>query len=108
MFSTLAYAQAAAAPAAGPGGFEQLLIPMIGMFAIMYFLVIRPQSKRMKAHQAFLTSLKRGDEVLTSSGIFGSVHGITDKFVTLEVADGVQIRVSKSHIAGGIADEVKK
>lgn len=107
MFSTLAYAQAAA-PAPGPGGLEQLLIPMIGMFAIMYFLVIRPQTKRMKTHQAFLAGLKRGDQVLTSGGIYGSVQGITDKFVTLEVSDGVQIRISKSHIASSVADEVKK
>jgi preprotein translocase subunit YajC len=108
MFSTLAHAQAAAGAAAGPGSFETMVIPMIAMFAIFYFLIIRPQSSRMKKHQAFLSSLKRGDQVLTSSGIFGSVTGITEKFITLEVAQGVQIRVSKSHIAGGIADEVQK
>lgn len=107
MFSTLAYAQAAPG-APGPGAFETMVIPMIMMFAIFYFLIIRPQSKRMKKHQEFLNGLKRGDQVLTSSGIFGNVQGITDKFVTLEVADGVHIRVAKSHIAGGVADEVKQ
>ena len=87
--------------AQGPSLIEQL-IPFIAIFAIFFFLVIRPQAKRQKEHQNFLSTMKRGDSVITASGIFGKVEGITDKFVTLEVSEGVNIRVLKSQIASSI------
>lgn len=84
--------------APAPGILEQV-IPFIAIFGIFYFLIIRPQSKRAREHQDFLSKIKRGDSVITASGILGKVEGITDKFVTLEVADGVSVRILKSQIA---------
>lgn len=110
---SLAWAQEAAtnAPQGGPAGGAmtgQLL--MIGlMFAVMYFLIFRPANKRQKAHQSYVSTLKRGDSVLTSSGIFGTIEGITDKWVTLEIAPNTSIRVVKSYIVGpATQDEAKK
>lgn len=96
MFSSIVWAQAAA-PAA-PGLLEQFM-PFILIFVIFYFLLIRPQQRRAKTHQDLLKSLKRGDQVLTSGGILGTIEGLTDEFVTLEVADGVSIRILRSQIA---------
>lgn len=96
MFSTLAWAQAA--PAAGPTFLEQMM-PFVFVFIIFYFLLIRPQAKKQKTQLAFMDSLKRGDSVLTSGGILGTIEGITEQFVTLEVANGVRIRILKNQIA---------
>ena len=92
-----AHAQTAA-PGAGPNAFE-MFIPFVFIFVIFYFLIIRPQSKRQKDHQKFLTEVKRGDEVVTSSGILGRVEGINDNFVTLEIADGVKVKMLRNQIA---------
>ena len=96
MFVTPAYAQAAGG-AGGAGAIAQF-IPLILIFAIMYFLMIRPQMKRQKEHKAMLEKIARGDEVLTSGGIAGVVTEIGDNFVTIEVADNVRIRVQKGAI----------
>ncbi|MFN8845408.1 MAG: preprotein translocase subunit YajC [Bdellovibrionales bacterium] len=85
-------------PAAQPNLFESLL-PIIIIFAVFYFLIIRPQSKKQKDHLSFLNSLKRGDEVITASGILGTIDGLTDLYVTLEVANNVKIKVLRSQIA---------
>jgi preprotein translocase subunit YajC len=87
---------------AQPSMFE-MLMPFIIVFGIMYFLMIRPQSKRLKAHETFLKEMKRGDQVVTSSGILGTVDGMTEQFVTLEIADGVKVRMLKKQIAGTAA-----
>src|SRR5687768_15165650 len=100
-FSIPAWAQEATAK--GPSALEQM-IPFVAIFAIFYFFIIRPQSKRQKTHINFVTNLKRGDEVITSGGIYGTVEGLTDSFVTLEVADDVKIRILKTQIAGTAAE----
>jgi preprotein translocase subunit YajC len=79
--------------------FLMQMVPILAFVAIFFFLVIRPNAKKQKLQQEFLTQLKRGDEVLTSSGIFGTIEGLTEKFVTLEVAQGIKIRVLRSSIA---------
>lgn len=84
--------------AAQPGFFE-MMVPFIFIFVIFYFLIIRPQGKRQKEHQSFLSALKRGDEVVTASGMLGRIEGLTDQFVTLEVADGVRIKMLRSQVA---------
>lgn len=100
MFWTVAYAQTAAAPVAGEQpSLLMSLVPFFVIFAVMYFLIIRPQGKRQKEHQKFLTELKRGDEVITASGILGRIEGLTDKFVTLEIADGVRVRMLRAQVA---------
>jgi preprotein translocase subunit YajC len=91
-----AYAQAAA-PGPAPSPWT-LPIMLGGFFLLMYFMVIRPQSKRAKEHRAMLDKLAKGDEVLTSSGIAGVVRDIGDSFVGIEIADNVQIRVQKGAI----------
>ena len=95
----VAHAQAAGAPAASPmGGLQTFLFPII-LIVIMYFLMIRPQMKRQKDHRAMLDKLAKGDEVITSGGIAGTVAAIGESFVTVEVANGVQLRVQRAAIA---------
>jgi preprotein translocase subunit YajC len=94
-FIAPAFAQAAPAPQ-GMGGFG-LLMP-IALIAVMYFLMIRPQMKRAKEHRSMLDKLSKGDEVITSGGIAGTVTDIGDNFVTLEVADNVRVRVQKAAV----------
>ena len=98
---TIAYAAgAAAAPQGGMSGLMSMFLPLIIIFFIFWLLLIRPQQKRVKKHQEFLSSLKKGDEVITSSGIFGKITGIADNALTIEIADGVKIKVEKAHISG--------
>ena len=95
----VAHAQAAGASAASPmGGLQTFLFPII-LIVIMYFLMIRPQMKRQKDHRAMLDKLAKGDEVITSGGIAGTVAAIGESFVTVEVASGVQLRVQRAAIA---------
>ncbi len=91
-------AQAAAAAAQQPS-FTGMMMPFLLMFMVVYFLMIRPQQKKMKEQQEMLTALKHGDEVITASGILGKVTGITDKVVTLEIANDVKIKMIKSQVA---------
>jgi preprotein translocase subunit YajC len=86
-----------AAPAA-PSNLEMLL-PFIAIFVIFYFLIIRPQGKKMKQHDKFVGGLKRGDEVVTTGGILGTIDGLTDQVVTLEISPGAKIKVLKKQIA---------
>jgi preprotein translocase subunit YajC len=93
----VAHAQTAAAPA-GSSMMSTLLFPIV-LIAIMYFLMIRPQMKRQKDHRAMLEKLAKGDEVITSGGIAGTVAAIGESFVTVEIAAGVQVRLQKGAIA---------
>jgi len=106
MFSSLAWAQSAA-PSAGPAIWEQIF-PFVILFVLMYFLILRPQQRRMQEQEKIRASLKRGDSVLTSSGILGTIEGLTDTVVTLQIANGVKIKVLKSAIAGPAAQELEK
>lgn len=95
-----AHAQTAAAPAQSP--FIQFL-PFVLIFLVMYFLMIRPQKKRMQEEQNFINKLAHGDEVYTKSGILGKVTGIAEKVVTIEIEGGSKMKVLKSHIGGSSA-----
>ena len=75
-----------------------MIFTMVLIFAVMYFMVIRPQSKRTKAHRALVESLREGDEVLASGGIVGQITGVADQFVTLEVAKGVTVKVQRQSV----------
>lgn len=86
--------------ACGGGGGMSSLVFMLLMFAVFWFILIRPQQKRAKEHQAFLSALKKGDEVVTRGGVIGRVTGVADNLVTLEVQEKVRIRVLKSYIEG--------
>ena len=85
----------------GGGGVAQLFILLLIPFA-MYFLLIRPQRKRMKEQTALQSSIGKGDEVITNSGIYGFISEVEDKFFWLEIDDDVQIRIAKAAIQGKI------
>ena len=87
-----------AAPAGGMAVFQQA-IPLILMFGIFYFLLIRPQQKKAKEHKALLGSLKKGDLVITAGGVHAKVVSVEDEIVSLEIANGVVIKITKSYIA---------
>lgn len=94
----VAPAHAAAAAPAGPSMLSTLAFPII-LIGIMYFLMIRPQMKRTKEHRAMLDKLAVGDEVITNGGIAGTVRSIGENFISVEIAERVEIRVQKGAIA---------
>ncbi len=97
MLVTPAYAQSAAG---GGDVFTSLVIPMVLIFGIMYFLLIRPQQKKLKEHQAMIEALRRGDQVVTAGGVVGKVTKVRDDAeIELEIASGVVVRVMKHTIA---------
>ena len=109
-FSSIAMAQEAAsgaATAAKPSILDSML-PFAAVFFIFYFLIIRPQQKKFKKQQSLISELKRGDEVITSSGILGKIEGITDQYVTLNIADQVNIRILKTQISQNIKQQEAK
>ena len=91
----------------GGGGILSVLPLMIGMFAIMYFLIIRPQQKQRREREALLQALKKGDRVVTTGGLFGTVVGLSDQTVTLKVADQVKLDFERSAI-GRIVTSAKE
>lgn len=88
------------APAQGAAGGLASFIPLILMFVIFYFLLIRPQQKKAKEMREMISNLKRGDRVVTSGGIHGQITGLDDSTLTLEIADKVRIKVNRSSISG--------
>ncbi len=98
---SVAHAQETAAPAAaGPaGGFTQF-IPLVLIGLVFYFLIIRPQKKKSQKETQFLTELEKGSEIYTKSGMIGTISGLTEKVVTLEIAEGVKVKMLRSQIAG--------
>ena len=97
MFISNAYAQAA--PAAGAEGGLMSFLPIILMFVVLYFLMIRPQMKRQKEQKAMMDALTKGDEVVTAGGILGKVTKVTDAYVTVEISDGTEVVVQKVAVA---------
>ncbi len=80
-----------------PDIFTQLL-PIVALFALMYFLLIRPQTKRAKQHREMIAALSKGDEVVTNGGVLGRVTDLGDQFATVEIANGVEVKVQRSAI----------
>jgi preprotein translocase subunit YajC len=92
----VAYAQAA------PGAFEMLnslIVPTMLIIGIMYFLMIRPQQKRLKEHQAMVAAIRRGDTIVTSGGIIGKVTKVEDQELQVEIADGVKIKILRTTVS---------
>ena len=98
MLISSAYAQAADAAQDPTGGLLQLL-PMILMFVVIWFLMIRPQMKRAKEHKAMVEALGKGDEVITQGGMAGRITEVGEQFVQVEVADKVQIMIQRQAVA---------
>ncbi len=88
-------------------GMMGMLLPFLLMFGILYFLIIRPQQKRVKKHQTVLSTLKQGDEVVTASGILGTIRGLTEKVITLEIAENVKIKILKNQVSQVVKGQVK-
>ena len=92
-----AHAQAAGGPP--PGGGLLTFLPLVLMLVVFYFLMIRPQQKRVKEHREMVAALKKGDEVITSGGLGGTVTKVGDAYLSLRVADDVEVRVQKQSVS---------
>ena len=97
MFISNAYAQTAAA--AGPLDSVMQFLPIILMFVVLYFMMIRPQQKKAKEHKSLINALSKGDEVMTQAGIAGRITKVSDDFVTVEIADKVEVQMQKPSVA---------
>ena len=98
MFISQAYAQAA--PAAAASGTDTLfsLLPLVLMFVVLYFIMIRPQMKKQKEHKAMIEALAKGDEVVIGGGVLGKVSKLGDSFLHVEVANGVELQVQRAAV----------
>jgi preprotein translocase subunit YajC len=96
----LAYAMGSGGAGGGQSGGLGAFIPLIIIFAIFYFLLIRPQQKKSKEHKQILSALKKGDRVVSSGGLHGVITGLADDVVTMEISPKVRVKVSRGSIAG--------
>ena len=99
MFISQAFAQTA--PAAAASSTESTLfsmLPLVLMFVVLYFIMIRPQMKRQKEHKAMIDAVAKGDEVVTSGGLLGKITKVGESFLTLEVASGVELQVQRGAV----------
>jgi preprotein translocase subunit YajC len=96
----IAYAmgQGGAAGGQGAGGFGSL-VPLVLMFVIFYFLLIRPQQKKSKEHREMISLLKKGDQIITSGGLHGRITGVSESTATVEIADKVRVKISRGNVA---------
>ncbi len=104
LFEGIAYAQASGSAAGAPQGlFDQILtnpvLPIAFIFIVMYFFLLRPQTKKAGEHQKMLAALKRNDEVVTTGGLIGRIVELSEKVVVLEIASNVRVRVERAQIA---------
>lgn len=97
MLISPAFAQAAA-PAASATDSLMGMLPLVLMFVVLYFIMIRPQMKRQKEHKAMISALAKGDEVVTAGGVLGKVTKLGESFVHIEVANGVEMQVQRSAV----------
>jgi preprotein translocase subunit YajC len=100
VFISSAFAQTAAAAPAG-GDMQSTLmnmLPLVLMFVVLYFVMIRPQMKKQKEHKAMIDALSKGDEVVTVGGVLGKVSKMGDNYVGLEIANGVEVQVQRSAV----------
>jgi preprotein translocase subunit YajC len=102
MFAELAYAMGPSAQGGGQGQAGGLMgfLPLVLIFVIFYFLMIRPQQKKAKEHKAMLDNLKKGDRVITSGGIYGLIEEVRPDTVTLKVAENVRMKFGRGYIVG--------
>ncbi len=104
MFVSTAFAQAATGPAAQSGLDIMSFLPLILIFVVFYFLLIRPQQKKLKDHKTMIDGLRRGDRIVTAGGIIGTVTRVgADDEVIVEIAEGVRVRVVRSTVTTVLA-----
>ncbi len=103
MFATIAHAMGApgggSAPPGGVEGFLQSIFPLVIIFGIFWFLLIRPQQKRAKEMKEMLDNLKKGDKIVTNGGIYGVIEGLTEKSVTVKIAENTRIKILRSAVS---------
>lgn len=99
MLISPAFAQAAGDAAPGAGGFLVQMVPLVLIFVIFYFLLIRPQQQQMKRHRAKIDAVKKGDSVVTGGGLIGKVTKVEDDKVEVEIASGVRVKAVKSTLS---------
>ena len=97
MFISDAFAQATGPAAGGESGLLGML-PLVLMFVVLYFVMIRPQMKRQKEHRATIEALAKGDEVVTTGGLVGKITKLSENFISLEVAQGVEVQVQRASV----------
>ncbi|MFN3417215.1 MAG: preprotein translocase subunit YajC [Caldimonas sp.] len=98
MFISDAFAQAAPAAQGGTESTLLSLLPLVLMFVVLYFIMIRPQMKRQKEHKAMVEALAKGDEVVTAGGLLGKIAKLGDTYLHVEVANGVEIQIQRSAV----------
>lgn len=101
LFISSAFAQSAPVAAAASGDLQSTLtsiLPLVAMFVVLYFVMIRPQMKKQKEHRAMIDALARGDEVVTAGGMLGKVSKLSDGFVSLEIANGVEVQLQRAAV----------
>lgn len=98
MFISQAFAQAAPAPAANAESTLISLLPLVLMFVVLYFIMIRPQMKRQREHKALVEALAKGDEVVVASGLLGKVSKLGETYVSIEVASNVEVQVQRTSV----------
>ncbi len=104
MFESIAYAQGA--PAAAPAGSAySSIIMMVIIFAIFYFILIRPQQKKMKEHKKMVDDLKKGDRIITAGGIYGMVENASANTLTVKIAEGVKVKITRGSIGSVLTEE---
>jgi len=99
MSFSMPFVIAQAAPAAAPGNPLVTFLPLIGLFVVFYFLMIRPQMKRQKEQRAMISALAKGDEVVSNGGIAGRIDEVGESFLTIEIATGVKIKLQKGAVS---------
>ncbi len=97
---SIAYAMGQGGGAEGGAAGYASFIPLVLMFVIFYFLLIRPQQKRSKEHRTLIANLKKGDRIVTSGGLHGRVTGLDESILTVEIADKVRVKVNRANVAG--------
>jgi preprotein translocase subunit YajC len=109
MFIETAYAMGAPGGQGAPaGGGASGLIMMVVIFAIFYFILIRPQQKKMKEHKKMVAELKKGDRIVTAGGIYGTVENTTTETLTVKIAEGVKVKITRSSVGTVVKPEDEK
>ena len=99
MFWSIVQAATETTPSTQPNLLQSPMVPIVLMLVVFWFLLIRPQTKKQKEHQAMVAGLKKGDQVITNGGVYGKVVGVSDRVIVLRISDNVKIEVAKQCVA---------
>ena len=102
----IAYAAESSGGLFGGGAFSAL-VPLVLMFVVFYFLLIRPQQKKAREQRDMLTALKTGDRILTSGGLYGTIESLNEQIVKLKIADNVRVDIARSAVSGRVVEKVE-